>query len=195
MTGQQQLARLQAALHDVDARATQLASSCPPRRWQQRAAGGGWAPSECVQHIVLSAEAMLARVDEAMAAGRTTAGEIVGPYRTGLLGRVLLWGLEPPYRRFRTRTGSAFVPAAPRPPEVDIPALLAAHGAVRDSLTRAQGLPLDRLHIASPFDARVRYNLYAAFSLLPVHARRHLWQAAQSIDSHADDAPGASGVP
>jgi hypothetical protein len=33
----------------------------------------------------------------------------------------------------------------------------------------------------SPFEARASYNLYAAFAILPVHARRHLWQAEQAL--------------
>ena len=44
-------------------------------------------------------------------------------------------------------------------------------------LDRANGLALDRLFVISPFNARFNYNLYSAFRLLPVHQRRHLWQA------------------
>jgi hypothetical protein len=40
-------------------------------------------------------------------------------------------------------------------------------------------LPVDRIKIASPFDARVKYNLYAALTILPRHQHRHLWQAEQ----------------
>ena len=46
-------------------------------------------------------------------------------------------------------------------------------------IDRAEGLPLEQLRIASPFNARLKYNLYSAFRLLPVHQRRHLWQAEQ----------------
>jgi len=46
-------------------------------------------------------------------------------------------------------------------------------------IDRAQGLPLERLRVVSPFNARVKYNLYSALKLIPVHQRRHLWQAEQ----------------
>jgi hypothetical protein len=41
----------------------------------------------------------------------------------------------------------------------------------------AEGLPLHRVKIVSPFNARVRYNLFSALSILPRHQHRHLWQA------------------
>jgi len=33
------------------------------------------------------------------------------------------------------------------------------------------------VRVTSPFNARVRYNLYACFTILPRHQHRHLWQA------------------
>ena len=51
-------------------------------------------------------------------------------------------------------------------------------GAIAHEVTRqADGLPLDRILVESPFDARVRYNLYSALVMLPRHQHRHLDQA------------------
>ena len=44
-------------------------------------------------------------------------------------------------------------------------------------LERGAGLALDRQPVVSPFNARLRYNLYSAFCVLTAHQRRHLWQA------------------
>lgn len=41
----------------------------------------------------------------------------------------------------------------------------------------ADGRPVDRVRITSPFDARLRYSLYSAFVILPRHQRRHIVQA------------------
>ncbi len=46
-------------------------------------------------------------------------------------------------------------------------------------IDRSAGLALDRLRLVSPFDARVKYNLYATFCIIAAHQRRHLWQAEQ----------------
>ena len=181
MTGRQQLDRVRAELDEADARTSRLASGCSLAAWQSRPADGGWSPSECVQHLVLSVDAMLERMDVAIADGQAQGRRGEGPYSAGVLGRLLLWSLEPPYRRLRTKTGAAFVPASIRTPDEDVRALRAAHDRVRASLEHARGLSLDRLSIASPFAARASYNLYAAFAILAVHARRHLWQAEQAI--------------
>lgn len=181
MTGADQLAQVRAALDAADVRAAALAAACAPDAWSRRPADGGWSPSECVQHLVLSVDAMLARMDVAISDGQARAIVGPGPFSPGWLGRVLIWMLEPPYRRMRSKTGAAFVPPGAGDPVADVAALRAAHDRVRGSLDQASGLALDRLTVESPFDARARYNVYAAFAILPVHARRHLWQAEQAL--------------
>ena len=46
-------------------------------------------------------------------------------------------------------------------------------------IDRSAGLALDRLRLVSPFNAHVKYNLYATFCIIATHQRRHLWQAEQ----------------
>lgn len=41
----------------------------------------------------------------------------------------------------------------------------------------ANGPPIDGVPGSSPFNRRMRYNLYAGFSTLPRHQHRHLQQA------------------
>jgi hypothetical protein len=41
----------------------------------------------------------------------------------------------------------------------------------------ADRLPIDRVTLRSPFDARVTCNLYAALTLIPRHQQRHVLQA------------------
>jgi hypothetical protein len=48
---------------------------------------------------------------------------------------------------------------------------------------QADGLPLGRVKIISPFNARLRYNLFACFSILPRHQHRHLRQAERAWQS------------
>jgi hypothetical protein len=52
-------------------------------------------------------------------------------------------------------------------------------GCVRE----ADGLDLGRLRIISPFDSRVKYNLYSCLRIIPAHQRQHLLQAEQVIRS------------
>ena len=48
----------------------------------------------------------------------------------------------------------------------------------------ADGLDLGRLRIVSPFDTRLKYNLYSCLRIIPAHQRLHLAQAEGII--HGD---------
>jgi hypothetical protein len=50
-----------------------------------------------------------------------------------------------------------------------------------DTLHEARDLDLRKIKLTSPFDKRVRYNLYSAFRIITAHQRRHLWQAEQAV--------------
>jgi hypothetical protein len=45
---------------------------------------------------------------------------------------------------------------------------------------RADGLPLTAVKIQSAFNAKVRYNVFSALSILSVHQHRHLGQAERA---------------
>src|SRR5256885_15849937 len=61
-----------------------------------------------------------------------------------------------------------------------------------DCLAQADGLPLSQVRVTSPFNASVRYNLYACFTILPRHQHRHLWQA-ERVGEGAAAAKGGIG--
>lgn len=45
----------------------------------------------------------------------------------------------------------------------------------------ADGMPLGKVKIASPFNAKLHYNVYSALSILPRHQHRHLQQAERAV--------------
>lgn len=175
-----QLPALHHELDETERRAHTLAARAGRDRWMQSPGPGRWSPSECVQHLVATIDAFVPLVDEALTRAGQPATASAGPYRPDLIGRILLWTLEPPYR-IRTRTGERFVPAAARSADVDLGHLVARHEAWRARMRRAKGHPLDAIHIASPFMRHVHYSLYTTFCLVPTHERRHLWQAEQTL--------------
>jgi hypothetical protein len=97
-----------------------------------------------------------------------------------LLGRVLRWFLEPPIRK-RMATSAPFVPKAVRTKADAFGEFSSLQSKLIDLLHQAGGLDLGKLKIVSPFDKRVRYNLYSAFMIVVAHQRRHLWQAEQAV--------------
>jgi hypothetical protein len=45
----------------------------------------------------------------------------------------------------------------------------------------ADGLPLHRVRIASPFAERLHYSVYSALTILPSHQQRHIQQAERVL--------------
>lgn len=175
-----QLADIARQLTDTERRLQALATEAGPDRWRQRPAPGAWSPSECVQHLIATIDAFLPLIDARLDAAPPPTPRFDGVYRTGVFGRLLLWVVEPPYR-VRARTSKVFVPDDSRPMATDLADFAARHEAIRERLARAEGYPLDRLTIVSPFDRRVSYSLFTTFRIVPTHERRHLWQAEQAL--------------
>jgi hypothetical protein len=168
--------RAQARLHRLRDRLTD-------EEWTARPSPDRWSPAECVAHLNLTSRAFLPRLREAFAAAppgapparlrRDPAGWIVSVV-AGPLPRV---GGK---RIGRVRTTGSFVPLGglgPRELVDEFDALQAEQVAL---VREADGRPIDRLRIASPFAGNVRYSVYSALYTLPRHQHRHLDQAEEA---------------
>lgn len=179
MNRTEQLDAIHRELDATETRARTLAGQAGDSRWALRPSAHAWSVSECVQHLVLTADRVLPLLDAALDP-QTPTTPVRGPYRRSLFGRLFAWSLEPPYR-IRFTTSAPFVPAAARPAEVDLDDLHQRHVALHAHIARADRWPLDRIRIQSPFDRRLRYSVFTALHVLAAHERRHLWQAEQTL--------------
>jgi hypothetical protein len=175
----QQLEDIVTEFNLASARMLVLSRKVAPGRWNQRPAPESWSPGECVAHLNLTAIAMMPLIrhglDEARRSGRTAGDR----YRRDLIGWLLWKSISAP-GRFKSKTIPAFVPTSDRSPE-EAMAEFDRLQAEQIALTRAAaGLPIDRVKMSSPFNAKVRYNIFSALSILPRHQHRHLWQAEQA---------------
>jgi hypothetical protein len=180
--------QLQAVVDEFDAASTRLhslAARLDDAQWQRRAEAGRWSMAECVAHLNLTSQAFLPILDDAIArARRATAGagqRVDSPslrYRRDPLGW-LLWKVIGPPVRIRTRTPPAFVPTGTATARQLIAEFDRLQHEQIARVRAADGLPLQRVKVRSPFDERVKYNLYACLTILPRHQHRHLWQAEQ----------------
>lgn len=156
-------------------RLQQLRESVPADRWPHRNDAARWSVSECVEHLNLTSAAFVPLLRSGLETART-ATATPGRYRRGFLGWAL-WKMTGPESRGRMQTAAAFVPA--RAPAAD--AVCADferwQAEILALLASADGLPIDKVSITSPFNARMKYNLYAGFAVLPRHQHRHLQQA------------------
>lgn len=174
-----QLQDLAAELTSARERLHRLAAAVPADRWARRPPSGGWSPAECVAHLNLTSRVFVPQLREAVAQARTRGGAAPARYRRGLIGWLLLRAVAPG-KGIKVRTAPSFVPDAAAPAAE----LLAEFDRLQEEqmelLRQADGLPIDRIKVASPFDRRVKYNAFAALSILPAHQHRHLLQAEQA---------------
>lgn len=155
-----------------------LVSSVPEQWWTRRPDPDRWSVAECVAHLNLSATAYLPLLDDALARARKLDPQPPGRYRRDPVGW-LLWRTMPPPVRMKVKTTAPFVPTNVR----SVSALIAEFERLQqeqlDRVEQADGLPISDVRVVSPFNAKVKYNLFSCFSILPRHEERHLWQAEQ----------------
>lgn len=173
-----QLAQVKEELLYARERAWAVCRGLDGTTWRARPPAGGWSIGECLTHINLTSQSFIPLIDEAIRDGRARNLTGAGPFGMGLVAWALQRFLEPPYK-IKTTTGAAFVPATLDTMDATLDRFDALQQQVQSGSDRSAGLALDRLRVVSPFDARVKYNLYAAFCLIATHQRRHLWQAEQ----------------
>jgi hypothetical protein len=174
--------QLQAVVDEFDSARTRLnalAQDVPGDGWVRRPDAARWSVAECVAHLNLTSRAFLPLLRDAIARARRRPAVGAGRYRRDFFGW-LLWKTSGPPARIRVKTTAAFVPAGTDPPDLLVAAFDELQARQVECVRDCSGLAIDRVKVTSPFDARVKYNLFACLTILPRHQHRHLWQAEQA---------------
>jgi len=161
-----------------------LVSGLDDRRANWQPAPGKWSVAECIDHLNTSAREYFPRMERAIERGREK--EILGhaPYggRT-LLGRIILWALEPKARR-KVKAPKVF---RPQQGTLDFDKVCeefrAALAHFEKLAEEADGLDLGRLRLATPIVPWPRVSLAEAFEIHALHIPRHLAQARRVIET------------
>jgi hypothetical protein len=162
-------------------RLRRLAQSCAPEQWSQRPAGGGWSAAECVAHLNLTSEALLPLLKVGIVQARALGGGAPVRFRRDFLGW-LIFRSSRPGGRPRVKTKSGFVPASCADKDALVQEFERLQVEQIATVEEADGLPLQRVKITSPFDPRLRYSLYSAFTIAAAHQHRHLAQAERAAE-------------
>jgi len=175
-----QLSTLLDEIEAIDVRASQLVDGLQPGEWERRPSPKSWSAAECLIHLNLTAEQMLPRLTAAVGAALEAGYTGDGPFKSGFLGGLLAWLIEPPYQS-RFATTKPFEPAAIAPPEKVLAVFREGNAALSRIIQDATGVDLNRTRFVSPFNEKVTYTAYAAMRIVNAHSRRHLWQAERAL--------------
>jgi len=150
------------------------------RLFTVRPTPANWSAAECLAHLSISTDEFLPVLRAAVDDARNRKLFSEAAPKMDILGRVLRWFLEPPIRS-RVKTAARFVPKSTRAKAEALAEFEALQSKLAAVIRDARGLDLRKVRLVSPFDKRVKYNLFSAFSILVAHQRRHLWQAEQAV--------------
>ncbi len=172
-----QLSVLIGELQAVGQQAKRLVAGYEPADLQCQWGGESWSVAECLEHLALTTRAFIPAIEEAIAAAPALKKR--RRLRTGVLARMLIRNLEPPYR-VRLKVLPTLVP---RPKDFGSAwqSFEQSQNQLLATARAASGLAIDRVKIQSPVYARIRYNVYGALRMLVAHERRHLWQIQEIL--------------
>lgn len=179
-----ELAAYHRAFEAVLAVADALAAPLSEPQLDWRPAPPRWSVAECLNHLNVTAEKYLPRLEEMIAHGRAEGRVGRGPFRHPFIGNWFIRMLEPPPRR-RLRVPGVFAPLPGRPAGSLLPEFRRLRAALLDLVAEADGLDLAALKTASPAARFFTLTLGQCFGALAAHDRRHLWQARQVV-GHPD---------
>ena len=158
-----------------------LSERVPDELWTMRPPGR-WSVADNVEHLNSTSRDFLPVMRTALEHARALGSAHSSRYRRDPMGWLLWKIMPPPVRVMRVKTSLDYEPKG----GMDRSALLARFDELQAEqiaiVASSEGLPIDRVKIASPFDARASYNLYACFTILPAHQHRHIWQAERAFD-------------
>lgn len=174
----EQLETIRRALRDAQAAVEKLANATTDAQWISRPASGGWSASECIAHLTLTTDVYIRLLNDARA--RIPAGAAPpARFKMGVVAWLLAKSLEPPAKG-RTRTQPQFVPGSAAPKAETVSEFVRGQQALIAWIDTNAKAALNLAMITSPFNARLRYNAYAALRITTAHQRRHIWQAERA---------------
>ena len=150
--------------------------------WARRPAAESWSAAECIAHLNLTSQAYLRILPEAIERARALGGRTPQRLRRDFQGW-LVGIMSGPKPRVRVKTTTPFVPTGDQPKSSLVSEFDRLQREQVECLREADGLPIHRVKVVSPFADNVRYSLYSALSLIPAHQHRHLGQAERALSA------------
>lgn len=160
----------------------ELADGLDRDTFNRRPGEDRWSVGECVDHLNASARLYLPVLTEAIERARADGLTGIGAGGQTWLGRLVVWGMEPPPKRpTRMKTWPELEPARDLDPADTLDQFEALHEELIVRMNEASDLDLGKVKVRSVLDSRLNLSLGDWFAFLAAHGRRHAWQAEQAL--------------
>lgn len=159
---------------------TRLAGEYSAEEWSRRPLAEAWSAAECIAHLNLTSAAYEPRVEEALQEARAKGRPSPDRLRLDLLGWLVYRSIRPT-SKMRARTSARFEPVNAGGRDLQVAEFSEWQEKQIEWIRSADGLPIHRVKMASPFADRVRYSLYSGLVALVTHQLRHIAQAERAL--------------
>jgi hypothetical protein len=167
------LERSFAEFEEATERVRALDSSLSDEAWRKRPAEGKWSAVECIEHLNMTTRAYLPLFDSVMQDAERGTNYIL---RMDLFGW-LLWRANRPKSKMRMKTAPHFVPPSDKDVVKVVTDFHELQSRLLSMIKQLESYPIGKLKVRSPFNQKIKYNVYSAIRILSVHELRHIAQA------------------
>ena len=181
---QKQLAALVESFESAQEDLRSLSDKVSSAQFTKHPAPDAWSAADCVEHLNLTSRAYVPLLRTAIAEARLLRTPPSRQYRMDVPGRVFAFVLRPmkhigKFKLGRVKTTGPFTPRGGQSREQLLSEFVRLQSDLIGLIRGADGLPIDRVKIQSPF-GKMRYNAYSALEIVAQHEHRHLQQAKEA---------------
>ncbi len=182
---QKQLAAVIDSFENAQARLRRLSDKISEQAWNKHPGPGRWSAADCVEHLNIASRAYLPLFRDASVEARQLGGRPTTHYRKDALGWFMTMMIGPmrhigKFRFMKVKTTRAFVPKGGQSRGKLLSEFVRLQADIITLTKVADGLPLDRVKILSPFGGRIKYNAYSGMLIVARHQHRHIDQAEEA---------------
>lgn len=181
---QKQLSALVDSLESAQGKLRSLSDRISEAQWRKQPVADAWSAADCVEHLNITSRAYVPLLREAIDRARLMRARPTQSYRMDFVGRFMAFMMRPmkhigKFKIGRVKTTGKFTPRGGQTREQLLSDFVRLQSELISIIRTADGLPIDRVKIQSPF-GKMRYNAYSALEIVAQHEHRHLQQAAEA---------------
>jgi len=179
---QKQLAAIIDSLEGAQARLRCLSDNVSEEAWNRHPGHGRWSAADCIEHLNMTSRAYLPLFRDAIVEARQLGLGPTAHYKKDALGWFMTMMVGPmrhvgKFRFIKVKTTRPFVPKGGQSRSELLSEFVRLQADIVTLTRVADGLPLDRVKVVSPFGGRFKYNAYSGMVIVARHEHRHIDQA------------------